>query len=48
MLRGQRAREPLFKLGASDVAGQYNLDGDDNSDSSKEQAKENAAEKDLA
>jgi len=48
MLRGQRAREPLFKLGASDVAGQYNLDGDDNSDSSKKLAKENAAEKDLA
>mmetsp|Transcript_20820 Transcript_20820/g.45417 ORF Transcript_20820/g.45417 Transcript_20820/m.45417 type:complete len:640 (+) Transcript_20820:256-2175(+) len=39
MIRGERARQPIFKFGENDVAGQYILDAEDTSESSSDSIK---------
>lgn len=43
MIRGERARQPIFKFGENDVAGQYILDPEESSDTDSQAAKDDSA-----
>ena len=43
MIRGDRARQPIFKIGENDVAGQYILDPEGSSDADSQAIKDDSA-----
>ena len=43
MIRGERARQPIFKFGENDVAGQYILNPEESSDTDSQAAKDDSA-----